>query len=203
VVPQEQKGMANLFSINSVGESLVRFLRDTYPEPLRTDHPCEFRQLSSAELADAEDIETAVTLYLYRVNVDEHSRNTAPAMRPQHRPLPLSLALSYLVIIWADDALAEQTLTAWVMSQLNQHPILDSSNLSAAGGWEREDVVHFLPFELGTEDLMRIWDALTPSYRLSIPYVARVVRVDPEESEAGLPVVATRYRYGGIDDEIA
>ena len=195
--------MANLFSINSVGESVVRFLRDTYPEPLRTDHPCEFRQVSSAELADAEDMETAVTLYLYRVAVDEHSRNLAPARQPQHRPMPLSLALYFIIIVWADDALAEQTLTAWVMSQLNQHPILDRSNLSQAGGWAREDVVHFLPFELSTEDVMRIWDAVTPSYRLSLPYVARVVRIDPDEAEAGLPVVATRHRYGGIDDEIA
>ncbi len=195
--------MANLFSINSVGESVVRFLRDTYPEPLRTDHPCEFRQVSSAELADAGDMETAVSLYLYRVTVDEHSRNTPPARQPQHRPLPLSLALYFIIIVWADDALAEQTLTAWVMSQLNQHPILDRSNLSQAGGWAREDVVHFLPFELSNEDLMRIWDAITPSYRLSLPYVARVVRIDPDEAEAGLPVVATRNRYGGIDDEIA
>jgi hypothetical protein len=195
--------MANLFSINSVGESLVRFLRDTYPEPLRTDHPCEFRQVSSAELADAEEMETAVTLYLYRVTVDEHSRNLAPSSRPQHRPMPLSLALYFIIIVWAEDALTEQTLTAWVMSQLNQHPILDRSNLSQAGGWAREDVVHFLPFELSNEDLMRIWDAITPSYRLSLPYVARVVRIDPAEAQAGLPVVATRYRYGGLDDEIA
>lgn len=195
--------MANLFSINSVGESVVRFLRDTYPEPLRTDHPCEFRQVSSTELADAEDMETAVTLYLYRVAVDEHSRNQASARQPQHRPMPLPLALYFIIIVWADDALAEQTLTAWVMSQLNQHPILDRSNLSQAGGWAREDVVHFLPFELSNEDVMRIWDAVTPSYRLSLPYVARVVRIDPDEAEAGLPVVATRYRYGGIDDEIA
>lgn len=194
--------MANLFSINSVGESLVRFLRDTYPEPLRTDHPCEFRQVSSAELAEADDMETAVTLYLYRVAVDEHTRNIAPPNRAHDRPMPLSVALYFLVIVWADDALAEQTLTAWVMSQLNQHPILDQSNLSAAGGWAREDVVHFLPFELSNEDLMRIWDALTPSYRLSIPYVARVVRIDPEEADAGLPVVATRLRYGGIDETV-
>lgn len=194
--------MANLFSINSVGESLVRFLRDTYPEPLRTDHPCEFRQVSSAELAEAGDMETAVTLYLYRVTVDEHTRNTPPPHRVHERPMPLSVALYFLVIVWADDALAEQTLTAWVMSQLDQHPVLDRSNLSAAGGWAREDVVHFLPIELSNEDLMRIWDALEPSYRLSIPYVARVVRIDPSEVDAGLPVVASRLRYGGIDDEI-
>lgn len=192
--------MANLFSINSVGESLVRFLRDTYPEPLRTDHACEFRQVSSAELADAANMETAVTLYLYRVKIDEHMRNTPPPGRQEERPMPLSLALHFLVIIWADDALAEQTITAWVMSQLNQHPVLDQSNLSTAGGWAREDVVHFLPFELSNEDLMRIWDALEPSYRLSIPYVARVVRIDPGEADAGLPVVARRLRFGGIDE---
>jgi hypothetical protein len=40
---------------------------------------------------------------------------------------------------------------------------------------------------------MRIWDALEPSYRLSVSYIARVVRIDGDASR-GLPVVATRYR---------
>jgi hypothetical protein len=104
---------------------------DTYPKSLRTDHPCEFRQLSSAELADADDRGTAVTFYLYRLGIDEQSRNTAPVMRP----LPLYLALYFLAIVWADDALAEQTLAAWAMPQLNQHPswTVPTSRQRAAG----------------------------------------------------------------------
>jgi len=41
---------------------------------------------------------------------------------------------------------------------------------------------------------MRIWDALAPDYRLSFPYIARVVRIDVAEGTEGAPVVATRYQ---------
>ena len=44
--------------------------------------------------------------------------------------------------------------------------------------------------ELSNEDLMRIWDAIDPSYRVSVPYVARVVQLDLEPSQEGAPVVA-------------
>ena len=54
-----------------------------------------------------------------------------------------------------------------------------------------------LPVDLSTEDLMRVWDALEPSYRLSTSYVARVVRLDPDvDTELFAPVVAKRLAFG-------
>ena len=51
--------------------------------------------------------------------------------------------------------------------------------------------------ELTTEDVMRIWDALDPAYRISVSYVARVVRLDPDQDTGPLPpVVAARFAYG-------
>jgi hypothetical protein len=45
--------------------------------------------------------------------------------------------------------------------------------------------------------LMRIWDALEPSYRLSLSYSARVVRIDPDAVPGGLPVVARNFTMTG------
>jgi len=187
--------MASIFAIHSVGDSIVKYLRDTYPEPLRNDHTCEFRLLSSGELEEATSMPTAVTLYLYRVVVDENVRNEPDRRNPSATPYPLSLCLYYLVSIWAEDALAEHTITAWVMSQLHQHPILDQSNLSSTGDWDDNDQIQIVPIDMSNEDMMRLWDALTPSYRLSLPYLVRVVRIDPEAEVRGRPVVATRYSY--------
>jgi hypothetical protein len=39
---------------------------------------------------------------------------------------------------------------------------------------------------------MRIWDTLEPDYRLSLSYIARVVRIDPAEVREERQVVATR-----------
>ncbi len=192
--------MANIWAIHSVGDSLINFLRDTYPEPLRSEYPCEFRLISSGELAENEDMGTAVTIYLYRVEIDKHTRNQAHSPRSSRTNTPLSLSLYYLVIIWADSALVEHTISAWVMSQLHQNPNLDQSTLSAAGEWNPDDQVHIVPIEMSNEDLMRLWDVLTPTYRLSLPYIARVIRIDQDEIEEGLPVVASRFVYGDITD---
>jgi hypothetical protein len=48
--------MANLFAIHSVGASLMTYFRNAYPEPLRTDHPCDFRVISSAEIIDMDKV---------------------------------------------------------------------------------------------------------------------------------------------------
>jgi hypothetical protein len=193
------KAMANLFAIHSVGSSLITYLRNSYPEPLRTDYPCDFRLLSSGEMADLGDMGTAVSLYLYRITVNEHLRTAPMTYKPQDRALPLSVDLHYLLSVWADSALVEHTLIAWVMSELDQHCVLDKATLSSDGGWFAEDQIQIVPVELSNEDLMRIWDALAPNYRLSVSYKARVVRIDPQPIPTGKPVVAKRL---GFSDEV-
>jgi hypothetical protein len=190
--------MSNFLRIHSVSDSLITFLRNTYPEPLRSDYPCEFRLISSGEFAEIEDLGTTVSLYLYRVEIDNYTRNMRYPRGTQQLEHALSLVLYYLLIIWADSALTEQTLTAWAMSQLHRHPIFDQSNLSGSGNWDSGDQVHIVPMELSNEDLLRLWDVLAPNYRMSLPYIARVVRIAPDEVEAGRPVVATQYGYGDL-----
>jgi len=192
--------MSTIYSVHSVGDSLVTFLRNTYPEPLRTEHPCEFRLISSGELEASSDMGTAVTLYLYRLDIDKHGRTNSPAHHLPRNRNPLSLCLYYIFIIWADSPLVENTIATWVMWQMHQHPVLDRSILSSSGGWLPEDQVLIVPVDMSNEDLMRMWEAITPSYRLSLPYIARVVQIDPDKVEDALPVVAKRYRFGEMEN---
>jgi hypothetical protein len=188
--------MANIYSVNSVGGSIMQFLRNAYPQEMREAHPCDFRIVSSGELAESTDeFNTTLTLYLYRILINEHVRNKSPANRQGESNIPLSVDLHFMLSIWADSAVAEHSICAWVMSLLHQHPIMDVSSLTEEGGWSKDDVVHIIPAELSNEDMMRIWDAIAPHYRLSISYIARVIRIVGEETETGLPVVATRYQY--------
>ena len=105
-----------------------------------------------------------------------------------------------MLSIWADSAAAEHTICAWVMRQLHQHPIMDVSSLTEEGGWSPDDVVHIIPAELSNEDLMRIWDAIAPYYRLSVSYIARVVRIEVDEVGVDLPVISTQFEYGQEKD---
>ncbi len=174
----------------------MQFLRNAYPQELRDAHPCDFRLLSSGELAeDSDDFGTMVSLYLYRVIINEHTRNALAKGQPSDSRVSLSVDLHFMLSIWADSAAAEHSICAWAMSELHQHPILDASSLTEEGGWTLDDVVHIIPAELSNEDLMRIWDAIVPYYRLSVSYIARVVRIDNGPVESGLPVVATRHEY--------
>ncbi len=186
--------MANLTAIHSVGSSLVTYLRNAYPSSFREKHPCDFRLFSSGELAQIEDsdLNTTVSLYLFRITMNEHLRNKVPPSRAQP---PLMLDLHYLLTVWTDSPLAEHSIVAWVMRELHQQPVMDISSLSLDADWGKDDVVQIIPAELSNEDMMRIWDALAPHYRLSLSYIARVVRIDPDEPKTGLPVVATRHQY--------
>ncbi len=44
--------MANVMAVHSVGVSLVTYLKNFYPEPLRTELPFDFHLISSEELAE-------------------------------------------------------------------------------------------------------------------------------------------------------
>lgn len=194
--------MANVFAVHSVGDSVMTYLRTVY-EQFRQSFPEEnrppqasFDVLSSGGINSIDNPPLTLSLFLYRVAMNEHLRETPRPERPGDRRPPLSLDLHYLMTIWSDNPVDEHMILAWAMLQLHQHPVLDLSSLTPAGGWGPGDFVQFIPSELTNEDMMRIWDALTPPYRLSTAYTARVVRVDSEPGPEGRPVVATRFDVG-------
>ncbi len=172
--------MSNVLALHSVGDSLATWLSNAYPAALRTDFDCHFQLASSKDMADANFIDTTVTLFLYRVTMNQHLRGAHHGADPMDAGIPLSLDLHYLITVWTHDAAHEHTVLAWTMLQLQQHPVFDASSLSPVAGWKTGEHVQVLPEELSTEDLMRIWDSLEPSYRLSVSYTARVVRIEGE-----------------------
>lgn len=190
--------MANIQAIHSVGQSLVTYLRNTYPAEVagQAMPECDFALLSSGELAAPQDDATRLTLYCYRLTVNEHLRQARPDRMSPEQPPPLGLDLHLLLTAWAGNPQDELLPMAWAMRQLYQHPILDASALSPEAGWAPDEVVQIIPSELSTEDMMRIWDALEPPYRLSVSYIARRVRLDPDRLLDAAPVVATRFVRG-------
>lgn len=191
--------MANLQAIHSVGYSIMTYLRNSYPPQVgdQAMPDCNFALVSSGEMADPPtDISTRLTLYLYRVTVNEHLRQVRPGRMSPEQLAPLGLDLHFLLTSWAGNAQDELLPLAWAMRQLYEHPILDASALSREAGWGPDEVIQIIPSELSTEDMMRIWDAIEPSYRLSVSYIARRVRIDPDVVLEAAPVVATRFGYG-------
>jgi hypothetical protein len=191
--------MANVFAVHSVGSSITTFLRNTYPQQIagRTMPACGFELTSSGQLTGEIDETTRITLYLYRITVNEHNRQTRRPAASTDTFVPLGLDLHYLLTAWSANPLDEQVTLAWAIRQLHQYPVLDASSLSPEAGWGSDEVIQVIPAELTTEDIMRIWDALDPAYRISVSYVARLVRLDPDQdTEQFRPVVAGRFVHG-------
>lgn len=190
--------MANVRAIHSVGNSIVTFLRNTYPDTLygETAPACGFELLSSSQMAAEPEENGRMRLMLYRVTMNEHARQ-APGRGGHSDGGALWVDLHYLLSAWFGTAEDEQIAFAWTLRQLHLHPVLDASSLSPEAGWAGDEVIQLLPSELSNEDLMRLWDAIVPSYRLSASFVARVVRIDPDQDrDRFAPVVARRLALG-------
>ena len=191
--------MADYTAVFAVGDSLVNFLTTSYQSmqaALNLPSPCTFKLVSSTEIAteDVHNLDQKVTLFLHRITSNEQFRSTTSLQDTTRRPV-LFLDLHYLVTYWGSEAQAEHKLLAWTMQQLQSYPILDKSILTTDAQWESTETVQLTPADLSLEDILRIWDALGPKYRLSVSYIARVVRIDGAPVPTGLPVVATRFRY--------
>ncbi|MGA2410529.1 MAG: DUF4255 domain-containing protein [Candidatus Binataceae bacterium] len=188
--------MANVFATHSVSNSLMTYLRNAYPETLRTPHPFDFRVMSSGEFAEGPEPRNTLTLLLFRITHNEHLRARTTALDAPAANPPLAIDLHYLLTVWADNALLEQTIISWAMREMQMHPVLDSSALSSEADWAPADVVQLIPAEMGNEELARLWGVLQPKYRLSVSYIARVIRIDADTTGTR-PVVATRLGVNG------
>lgn len=193
--------MANIAAIRSIGSSLAEYLDRSYQAavfPPNVSKPnCTFSVVSSGgiqEAVDPENSAASVQIFLYHVGIDPHLRNSGRLVAPDMVP-PLSVALHYLFTFWSNSAENEHLVLAWTMLHLQATPLLDATILSSEAGWTTEEVVQLIPEELNNEVMMRIWDTLEPDYRLSVGYVARVVRIEPDEVPEQRAVVATRFNY--------
>ncbi len=194
--------MANIAAIASVGRSIEQYLNQAYHMPgsfgqvTRPECTFSLEPIGGLQTGDAgSSAAVRVRILLYRASMNPHMRTSGRLAEPDMDPPPLSVDLHYLLTFWSNSAESEQLVFAWTLRQMHQTPVLDASILMMEGGWGADDVIQLIPEEISNEDLMRIWDTLEPDYRLSIPYIARVVRIDPIEHASHRRVVATRMNF--------
>jgi hypothetical protein len=199
--------MAGPRAVLAVGTSLVGHLgRQNELAPPEAQAPATFQLLGSGQLGTVAVPESRalVTFWLFRIAVDPVGRNRPlpPRAADAEPAFPLGLELHYLVTAWAANAAAEHTALAWTMRELHHHPLFEAGTLDPAGEWRADEAVAVVPMELAAEEMLRLWDAIEPAYRLSIAYCARVVRLERAGAVLGPPVVATRFRFGRLIEEL-
>jgi Pvc16 N-terminal domain len=194
-IPLRGLGLADYTAIYAVGNSLAQFLGNSFPPALRSQYPnVKFQLVSSSQIAeeDTTNLDQIVSIFLHRVTLDENFRTGMRLPDEPNKKPALFLDLHYLITYWGTDPQAEQTILGWTMMTLQNTPILDNSILTPANIWDTTESIQLVPADLSLEDILRIWDALGPKYRLSVSYIARVVRIDTTTVPGPL-VVATRF----------
>ena len=141
-------------------------------------------------------MESGVSVFVYQVGVNKVQRTLPPSQPGHRRPLPIDIWL--LLTAWAKDASAEHDILGWAMRAIDDNPILSSGFLNAAipGVFRADETVELVPGELTNEEVFQLWQVLPNSLQLSVPYVARVVRVESTLTvPAGAPVVTRELAF--------
>jgi hypothetical protein len=115
--------------------------------------------------------------------------NTKPTKSPG-----MPLDLRYLVTAWADTPETQQLILGKALAALDAHPTFGPGDLvdSTCGVdsiWGASESFQFIPDEMGTEDLYQIWESLGHHFELSVPYKARVVRLEHQLPSPGMGIV--------------
>jgi hypothetical protein len=186
--------MANLASIAAAGRSIERLLNQGFAEaPL----PVPGRT-TRAFLVRTEDFDQgnnnsilqrpALSIFLYRVDFNKTMRAAWSGVGFHDGRAHLPLDLHFLLTPWADNAESEHAILGRAMQCLDATPILSGPLLHASGEWAVNEAVNLVMDEISTEAVMRTFDSLPTDYRISVPYIARVVRLDARQATPTPPV---------------
>jgi hypothetical protein len=186
--------MANLNSIAATGRSLERQLNLAFAEApvpvanrttraflVRTE---DFDQSSNASIL----VRPALSIFLYRVDFNKTMRAAWAGVSFHDGQAHLPLDLHFLITPWADNAEQEHAILGRAMQCLDTTPILSGPLLHASGEWATNEAVNLVMDEISTEAVMRTFDSLPTDYRISVPYIARVIRLDSRRIAPPPPV---------------
>ena len=179
----------------------MRLLQESYrPDLIEPATNLQFEVYGTEDFKD--HMAQGVSLFLYRVHLNATQRSPLvkdPSGNVRRELLPLDL--HFFVTVWAPKASLQHAILGWAMRLLEDNPVLSSSLLNGvrADTFRGDETVELIAGELTNEELMRIWDDLSADYQLSVPYVARVVRIESlRELAEGGPVTERRFEYGAL-----
>ncbi|MQA90392.1 MAG: DUF4255 domain-containing protein [Gemmatimonas sp.] len=191
--------MANFPCIAATGLSIERMLNACFLEedPI-PDSPTRPRAVL-IRTEDLESIGTAgnliqppvLSIMMYRVDFNKAMRAGWSAVGSVDGRAYLPLDLHLLITPWAQNAEFELRILGRAMQCFEVHPSLSGPLLVDGADWAPGESIQILMEEIPTETVMRTFDSLPHDYKLSVPYVARVVRLDSPAAMA-LEDVTTR-----------
>jgi uncharacterized protein DUF4255 len=186
--------VANFGSISAVGVSIERFLNASFTE----EQPLE-NGTTKAILVRTEDFDPAntsssltrpsISVFLYRVDFNKTMRAGWSAVGNIDGRAHLPLDLHFLLTPWSENAESELRILGRAMQALETTPIFGGPLLDPSGGFAPNESVQIILEEISTEAVMRTFDSLPTDYKLSVPYIARVLRIESKTAAPSPPVL--------------
>jgi len=195
--------MATYRAVGATCEAIVRLLQQSWQRDLFDGADLQFEVYRTRDFATPMD--AGVSLFLYRAQVNSVQRTPPGRLEPggRRRRTQLPLDLHFLLTPWAKDASLEQVILGWMMRTIEDTPILPAGvlNTLTADVFDAEETVEIVVGQLSNEEMFRIWDVLPNDYQISVPYVARIVRIDSlmDFREDG-PVITRELDFGVLKD---
>jgi hypothetical protein len=170
--------VANHHAVGAVAEAVTRLLEQSWHPGVLPGIEPQFEVYHGKDFSTP--MAAGLSVFVYQVTVDSVQRTLPPGLPDHKRPLPLRVAL--LLTAWARDASTEHALLGWAMRAIADHPNLSSGFLNAAtpGVFTPNETVELCPAELTNDEVFQLWQVLPSSLQLSVPYLARVVRIESE-----------------------
>ena len=196
--------MADFTGIAAAASSIERYLRLCFKEkqPVPDTN-------TGVVLVRTEDLDKSsssfpsypsLSLFLYRVDSNKTMRSAWAAMGHRDGEAHLPLDLHFLLTPWADNAEYEYRILGRTIQCIENTPILSGPLLDPMSDWAAHEAVQLCLEELSTEDVMRIFDSLPVDYKLSVPYLARIVVLDSGETYTDPQVTAAVSGISGRGD---
>lgn len=180
--------MADFTGIASVGKSLERYLSACFTDPAVPAAAPGFT--TKAILARTEDFNTSsggriqppcLSIFLYRIDFNKTMRSAWSAVGHRDGLGHLPLDLHYMLTPWASDPEIEHRIIGRAIQCLETTPILSGPLLTPAGDWAPNEGVQVVLEDTPTEWVMRTFDSLPTDFKLSVPYLARITRIDSRQ----------------------
>ncbi len=181
-------------AIGAVGKSIERFLNAAFAaeEPVGAGTPTTAALVQTDEFPISGALNAltlpALTIFLYRIEPNRATRASWSAAGAGDGFSHLALDLHYLLTPWADNAEHEHFVLGRTMQAIESFPSLSGPLLYPTADWGPNDSVQVVLADITTEEVMRTFDSLPVDFRISVPYVARVVRVDGRSHPQAPPV---------------
>jgi len=193
--------MADFRAVKVACEGILSVLESNYSED-DFDNTLQFKVYRADDFVNP--MTAGVSLFLYRIFINSSHRTPGGRLGPggQRLQTRLPLDLHFLLTAWAKDASLQHTIAGWMMRTMEDTPILPSGLLNGLdpGVFQPDETLEITIGELKNDEMISIWsDMLEKKYQLSVPYVARNVRIESHRAEEGF---AVRERRFGFDTQM-